>query len=133
MGFWYFLGFVIAIVIDWTVAKEFASIADDKGYREGRYFWFCFFLGIVGYLMVIALPDLGSRPTRPHVNHTPTPSPAPTSTPTVSAGYTGKTGGTADAIVGLHSIRCTRCEKWQSKDNTVCVQCGATFTKFIEK
>lgn len=49
---------VVALIIDYIIAKEFADIAAGKGYHESKYFWYCFLLGIVGYLLVIALPDI---------------------------------------------------------------------------
>jgi len=39
------------------VAKNFARIAADKGYAEKKWFHYCFWLGLVGMLMVIAMPD----------------------------------------------------------------------------
>ena len=114
----YVIGVIIAIVIEWSIAKEFASIAADKGYSESRYFWYCFIFGIFGYLMVIALPDRG------HAN-------VPTSPATPT--YNGKTGGATTAILGLYQNKCTQCDKWQPKNNTFCEQCGARFTAFVEK
>ena len=48
---------VIAIWIDWLIAQEFYNAAILKGYPDTKYMWICFFLGVVGYLLVIALPD----------------------------------------------------------------------------
>ena len=48
---------VIFFWINYLIAKNFYMIAQQKGYAEGKYFHFCFWLGLVGYLMVIALPD----------------------------------------------------------------------------
>lgn len=45
------------IVLAWYVAKEFERIAQKKGHYEKRYFWWSFLVGILGYLMVIALPN----------------------------------------------------------------------------
>lgn len=39
------------------LANCFYDIACEKGFYDRRYFWISFLLGIVGYLMVIALPD----------------------------------------------------------------------------
>ena len=47
---------VIALVIDFKIAKAFEFIAEEKGYYGGSYFWWCFLLGFVGWAMVIALP-----------------------------------------------------------------------------
>lgn len=51
----------IAVVI--FISKEFEHIAVLKGHDGRRYFWWTFFLGPVGMLMVIALPTV-SRPDR---------------------------------------------------------------------
>lgn len=45
------------LFLDYFIADEFRRIAMRKGYCARRYFWWCFFLGIVGYMMVIALPN----------------------------------------------------------------------------
>lgn len=59
-----FLGLVLLILsiwIDYLVAKEFCVAAKLKGYSEKKYFWICFLLGLVGYLLIIALPDRGDN------------------------------------------------------------------------
>jgi len=48
---------VIAIVISYFLANCFYEIACEKGFDARKYFWISFLLGIVGYLLVIALPD----------------------------------------------------------------------------
>ena len=44
----------------WLVAKEFYVAAKAKGYYEKKYLWICFLLGVIGYLLVVALPDRGN-------------------------------------------------------------------------
>lgn len=54
---------VACILILWAIyllAKEFYKVAVAKGYPEKKYLWLSFWLGIIGYLLVIALPDRGS-------------------------------------------------------------------------
>ena len=58
MWFLYLLAIIIAIIVDWFVATKFAEIAQMKGHEGNTYFWFTFILGIVGMLMVVALPTL---------------------------------------------------------------------------
>lgn len=53
----YVLIIVFGLFIAVCVATEFADIAVMKGYTQRKYFWYTFFLGIVGMLMVVALPD----------------------------------------------------------------------------
>lgn len=47
----------VALWICYLVAKEFYKIAEMKGFPESKYLWIPFFLGIVGWMLVIALPD----------------------------------------------------------------------------
>lgn len=50
---------VLALWIQSIIATKFEEIAIQKGYDKTRsVFIMCFLLGLVGYLYVIALPDL---------------------------------------------------------------------------
>ncbi len=55
---WYILIAVIVLFIHGAIASTFADYAAQKGYDKSPYFWACFFLGVAGYCMVAALPDL---------------------------------------------------------------------------
>lgn len=57
----WFIGIIVALIIQYFIAREFQRIAELKGHYEKRYFWITFFLWIVGMLLVIALPDLKNR------------------------------------------------------------------------
>ena len=60
-----FITLLIIAIILWVlylIAKEFYAAALAKGYSDKKYFWFCFLLGMVGYLLVIALPDRRNTP-----------------------------------------------------------------------
>ena len=48
------------LVLDYFVAKEFYLAAATKGWASKKYFFFAFFLTLIGYLMILALPDRGS-------------------------------------------------------------------------
>ena len=49
----------LLLYLNMTIASKFEQIASLKGYgKEIHSFAMCFWLGIVGYLYVIALPDL---------------------------------------------------------------------------
>ena len=53
---------VISILINFVVAVKFEDIAFKKGYDKSIHsFAMCFWLGIVGYLYVIALPNLNNH------------------------------------------------------------------------
>jgi hypothetical protein len=41
----------------WFIAKQFYEVAQMKGYTDKKYFWITFWLGPVGYFLVIALPN----------------------------------------------------------------------------
>ena len=58
--FYIFIIFIF-IVVNYFISKKMESIAEDKGYTNSHAFVLCFFLGIAGYLYVIALPDLVAR------------------------------------------------------------------------
>lgn len=52
------LAVIVALLyLQYIIAKEFYSAAVTKGYNNRKYLWYCFFLGMIGYLMVIALPN----------------------------------------------------------------------------
>ncbi len=48
--------------ITYLIAKEFYKVAQAKGYSEKKYLWLPFLLGVIGYLLVVALPDRGNTP-----------------------------------------------------------------------
>lgn len=52
------LAVVAAIIYVWySLARNFQQAAADKGYVGRRYFHYCFWLGLPGMLLVIALPN----------------------------------------------------------------------------
>ena len=50
----------LLIWLDWYIAKQFEEVAQKKAHTQKKYFWLCFLLGAVGYLLVVALPDRGN-------------------------------------------------------------------------
>ena len=50
----------LAIWLEWYIANQFFEAAKAKGYPDRKYLWICFWLSVVGYLLVIALPDRGT-------------------------------------------------------------------------
>ena len=56
-----YLLIVAGLVINLVVAYKMQSVVEKKGYKELRVVMMCFVLGPVGYLYVIALPDLEQR------------------------------------------------------------------------
>ena len=61
MSLLYLIIVIIALVIDAVIANQFSDIAEMKGYADRKYFWFTFLFGIVGMLMVIALPNISNK------------------------------------------------------------------------
>ena len=56
------LAFCILMIVIWfKAAKNMARIAADNGYKERKLFHYCFWLGLIGYLMVCAMPDKKRR------------------------------------------------------------------------
>ena len=53
------------LVLNYFIAKQFHQIASQKGHPQRKYFWWSFWLGLVGYLMVVALPDRAQTPPSP--------------------------------------------------------------------
>ena len=49
----------VCLVVSYFVAKEFYKAAVARGWPQKKYFWICFLLPVIGYLLVIALPDRG--------------------------------------------------------------------------
>lgn len=53
----------VVILISYIAASAFDEIAVSKGYPPMSYFWYCFWLGLAGWLMVVALPDRTAKPS----------------------------------------------------------------------
>lgn len=60
MAILYLIILAFFIWVEWYIAKQFSEVAKAKGYNDSKYFWICFWLTFVGYLLVIALPDRGN-------------------------------------------------------------------------
>lgn len=58
-GFDVLLIVLVYFVLASIIAGWFSEVAREKGYSSPKYFWICFFMGLVGQLLVIALPDRG--------------------------------------------------------------------------
>ncbi len=66
---------LIDLVIHIILAVQFRKIAVMKGHESVKYFWFPFLFGLVGILMVVALPD--RRPMLPPPPYMPVNPPYP--------------------------------------------------------
>lgn len=47
---------ILYIWLMYYIANQFEQVANDKGYTDKKYFWICFWLGMIGYIMVAAMP-----------------------------------------------------------------------------
>lgn len=61
MGFAYFLIALVAIAINVAFAMYAGGIAEQKGYSKGNWIAVCIIFGIIGYILIAALPDLELR------------------------------------------------------------------------
>lgn len=52
-------GLALLIWVWYLICREFSRIAEQKGFPQSKYFWLPFWLGLIGMLLVIALPDRG--------------------------------------------------------------------------
>lgn len=51
---------LVLLVLDYFIAREFYLAAAMKGWASKKYFFYAFFLPVIGYLLILALPDRGS-------------------------------------------------------------------------
>lgn len=59
----YILILVAVLAICFYLASKAGEIADDKGYDGDKWKWICFWLGLVGYILVAAMPNLTMQAT----------------------------------------------------------------------
>ena len=64
----YIIVLVGVLILNGFLASNASDIAADKGYPKRKWFHMCFWLGIFGYLLVIAMPDLNLRNTLEQTN-----------------------------------------------------------------
>ena len=56
--YWPFVAAGVTLIADIVGAIEMSKIAYAKGYSRGKYFIICFLFTLLGYLIVVALPDI---------------------------------------------------------------------------
>ncbi len=133
MWFLYVLGIIIALIINVVIANKFVEIADMKGHHGSDYFWFVFLFGIIGMLMVIALPNqkaptastLSEKKDIPiTINSAPSPKTTINETQNTS-------NEQCEAVVVDRSdghLTCPKCGLVQKSNRTVCWKCGQKFS-----
>ena len=50
---------ILLLIVHYFVALEFYKAAAMKGWAQKKYFFLAFALWIIGYMLIIALPDRG--------------------------------------------------------------------------
>lgn len=56
----YIIAGIIFLIVHVSICIVLGQIAESKGWEKSKYFLFCLFGGIMGALLVIALPDKDS-------------------------------------------------------------------------
>lgn len=113
---WIIIGCLLALIIDFYIATEFNAVAEQKGYYSAKYLWICFFLGIVGYLLVIALPDISME------TQSATKKVAPDYLRKYAASEQPKDPG--KSRISGNEKTCAFCGQKQPATYTHCMQCG---------
>lgn len=119
MWFVWLLCIAVAILIEYLVAARFRDIAELKGHDGTPYFWFCFFLTIWGYLMVIALPDLRLRDKLDAIGREPA---APAEAQ--PSGSVRMPVQPAQPELPHNKKECPHCGARNNLSNTACFACG---------
>ena len=104
---WIIIGVIVALVLFYACANAFYEIACMKGHDERTYFWWTFFVPLLGALMVIALPDRQKESKKPQVTH---------------SFYHDHQAKNENIVLGAHQWRCDNCGKMT--DTNPCVHCG---------
>lgn len=112
--FWYILGLIVVLIIQIAIASKFSSIAEDKGYDGSPYFWACVFLGVIGYCMVAALPDLTLYRKINNLTN-----PGSTTNKSASPGST-----ISKSVTGSKTWTCKNCNTENSAVFASCQTCG---------
>ncbi len=128
----YVAGGIVYFVIMFIAAIQFYQVAEEKGFPQKKYLWICFLLGIIGYLLVIALPDRKQPEKEPVIPHYPDP-PKPIYEPV--ADVPDKPVKPVDQNhvfvipVGKERIDCPNCGTNQRGNRNVCINCGCSFSR----
>lgn len=136
--FWIILGLVVALVVAYVayiVACKFSEIAEMKGHNGSTYFWYTFWLGIYGMLMVIALPNIKAAEIKAVTSKNETLSFVRNETQIQPAAHTqasnskdvNKDNPPVSAEISNGEKVCPKCGQSQRADRRVCWSCGQQF------
>lgn len=57
MWFGIIVGLLVFLLLNGLLASKASDIAEDKGYEKSTWFHMCFWLGLISYIIVAAMPD----------------------------------------------------------------------------
>ena len=124
---------IIALIAAYACANNFYEIACMKGHDDRKYFWWTFFIPLMGALMVIALPEKKQvdkeMPVATPANERKESFTAACSTPAVVETPKIASVVTPCTTENEDQIECPVCGKRQRANRTVCWECGAKFNK----
>ena len=104
---------VLFLIVNHIISLRFSEIAEMKGHADRSYYWYVFLLGVLGILMVIALPDIASRSKNAVSQDTHSATPVHNTTEKTAASFGMKV--------------CPKCGQSQKADRNVCFMCGHHF------
>ena len=129
---------LLYFLINGVIAYEFHSIAEEKGYDGGKYFAYTLIFGIIGMLMVVALPDRGDSRRdswtvlqRPPVTYSQSPVTPSSEQPGINHTTTGEKHNdepATEATIENGEKICPKCGTRQRVERSVCWNCGVHFT-----
>ena len=129
MGLMYLILLCLAILIMYAAAEAFYDVACMKGHEDRKYFWWSFLLPAIGYLLVIALPNV-KKDQPSQWSETAAASEAD------HGAESAVNAGAAEAIAVCRKpdadegqIVCPNCGQKQKEDRAVCWKCGVRFIK----
>ena len=127
MAFLYVIIVIIAIILSVVISSKFQEIAEMKGHSGGPYFWFTFFFGIIGMLMVVALPDHSNKTTETAPVTFFQPKQEPDTRPIATVNNPNKESVPISAELKNGEKVCPKCGTAQKADRHVCWSCGQQF------
>lgn len=117
--FWKILIVIIVLIIHGAIASTFSDYAEAKGYDKSPYFWACFLLGVAGYCMVAALPDLELYSRLNEISSNTVPAPTHI-TPSATATIPTSTATVTENKTWI----CGKCNTENSINYGQCKKCG---------
>lgn len=132
MDFAYFLIALVAIAINVAFAMYAGGITEQKGYSKGNWIAVCIIFGIIGYILIAALPDLELRATLENIekklakdkndNYLPRNSSNSNSNSTIKS--LSKMSPLAPLSDSMDYWTCKHCDLENPKEARYCQHCG---------